>query len=87
MKLLALLITALLPFSAQAWTGYDYESDTAVNIGQGNLVRSGERITIYDSEHGEYHSVVVQSVSGTSPGARVTVYDPEVDDYRVLYMQ
>ena len=44
-------------FPVLAWDGYDYEKGAFVEIGKGNLVRSGQEIEIYDYSTSEYKDV------------------------------
>ena len=37
-----------------AWDGYDYNTGSYIEIGSGNLVRSGNELEVYDYETGEY---------------------------------
>ncbi len=87
MKKSIALLTILMSFSAQAWEGYDDNNNTGVTIGKGNLVRSGSQIQIYDTAHGEYHTVQVQTITGNGAGANVTVYDINSGEYRTLRME
>ena len=83
MKLLFCFISILLPLKVLAWSGYDYETGAYVDIGSGNLVRSGNEIEIYDYNDDSYHDVEVISVSSN----KVEVYDNETGDYRTLNMR
>lgn len=89
MKSVITLLLLLLPFTATAWDGYDYESGSSVEIDKGNLVREGEEIEIYDYETGEYKDVEVQSITGdgSGSGAEVEVYDYDTGEYRTLDME
>lgn len=71
---------------ALAWNGYDYETNSYVEIGPGNLVRPGLDIEIYDYDTGQYHEVNVESIQDTGYTVDVEVYDYETGEYRVLEM-
>ncbi len=70
-----------------AWDGYDYGKGGYVEIGRGNLVRSGETIEIYDWTSGTYKDVEVQSVDERGGSVEVEIYDPEAGEYRTLDME
>ena len=70
-----------------AWDGYDWDSGSYVEIGKGNLVRSGRDIEIYDYGDGRYKDVEVQSIRKTYSGkVEVEVYDPQRGETRTLEM-
>jgi hypothetical protein len=71
----------------QAWDGYDWERGSDVEIDEGNLVRPGHEIEIYDYGTGEYHSVEVQSIDDNGSGIEVEVYDYGTGEYRILDME
>ena len=78
---------ALASTSAFAWSGYDYENNTYVDIDKGNLVRSGSDIEIYDHREGEYRNVRVESIrSSGSRRVEVEVTDQQTGDIRTLEM-
>ncbi len=87
MKKAALILLSLaISAPAFAWDGYDYESGTYVEIGEGNLVRQGSEIEIYDYGAGEYRDVEVQSIYDSGSSVEVEVYDYETGEYRTLDM-
>ncbi len=59
LKLFVVMMASASP--AAAWDGTDLESRSAVEIGKGNLVRTGQNIEIYDAESGEYRDVTVEA--------------------------
>lgn len=84
-KLLFLL--ALLSCNAMAWDGYDSEAGSYVEIEDGNLVRSGESIEIYDHQTGEYHDADVESINSYGGSTEVEVYDWDAGEYRTFEME
>ncbi|KAB2679660.1 hypothetical protein F9K85_01550 [Brucella tritici] len=72
---------------AFAWDGVDSETGDAVEIGQGNLVRSGQDIEIYDHGAGEYRDVTVEDVNRYGSTVEVEVYDSTSGEYRTLEME
>ncbi|NMN69458.1 MULTISPECIES: DUF5334 family protein [unclassified Rhizobium] len=79
-------ILLALPVSALAWDGVDTETGSAVEIGKGNLVRTGRTIEIYDQEAGEYRDVDVESIQRNGSSVEIEVYDTESGEYRTLEM-
>lgn len=77
----------LLPTTAMAWEGYDYDTGNYVEIEEGNLVRSGEEIEIYDYEDGQYKYVEVQDINRYDSTVEVEVYDSDTGEYRILEME
>ena len=84
---LATVLALLYPLTVLSWDGYDYDEGTYVEIDDGNLVREGETIEIYDYGSGEYKDVEVESITGTGSGAEVEIYDPDTGEYRTLDME
>lgn len=87
MRLVAIAFGILISAYSYAWDGYDYDKGSYVEIGKGNLVRSGRDIEIYDYGTGEYRDVEVQSIRGSGSGAEVEVYDYGTGEYRTLEME
>lgn len=86
-KIATLLAALAVSGSAIAWDGYDWETGTDVEIGQGNLVREGESIEVYDWGTGQYHDVEVDRIESTYRGAEVEVYDYTTGTYRTFEME
>lgn len=84
-KLLLLLL--LFPLPSLAWDGYDYEEGNYIEIEEGNLVREGEEIEIYDYSDGEYKYVEVEEVDSYGGTTEVEVYDYETGEYRTFEME
>jgi hypothetical protein len=77
----------LAPLTAHCWDGTDASSGEAVEIGKGNLVRSGRDIEIYDHGAGEYRDVTVESIQRSGSSVEVEVYDQESGEFRTLEME
>lgn len=77
----------LIAGSVLAWDGVDSSSGGAVEIGKGNLVRSGRTIEIYDHASGSYRDVDVQSIRRFGTSVEVEIYDSESGEYRTLDME
>lgn len=69
-----------------AWDGYDYESGSHVEIDNGNLVREGEDIEVYDYGSREYKNVTVNAIDGYGSSLEVEVYDHNTGEYRTFDM-
>ena len=82
------LIVSVIWFASPvlAWDGYDYETGQYVEVEDGNLVRPGEEIEIYDYQTGSYHDVEVQDINRTGSVVELEVYDYETGEYRYLEM-
>lgn len=80
------LLLAAMPCFAMAWDGYDYQSGSSVEIDQGNLVRPGETIEIYDYGTSQYRDVQVESIDRNGSSVEVEVYDYDSGEYRTLDM-
>lgn len=80
------LLFAMNCIPALAWDGVDTSTGEAVEIGKGNLVRSGRTIEIYDYGSGEYKDVEVESIQRSGGSVEVEVYDPNTGEYRTLEM-
>jgi hypothetical protein len=80
------LAVLLLPLSAWAWDGYDYESGTSVEIDKGNLVRRGKEIEFYDYNAGEYRTGEIESIRRSGRSVEVEVLDNETGEIRTFDM-
>ena len=89
--MLKLMITFTIFFglniSIHAWDGYDYDSGSFVEIEEGNLVREGLDIEIYDYNDGTYKDVEVESISDYGGTVEVEVYDYDTGEYRTFEME
>lgn len=70
-----------------SWDGTDAETGAAVEIGKGNLVRSGRDIEVYDSGSGEYRDLTVENIRDSGSTVEVEVYDQESGEYRTFEME
>lgn len=84
-KVLFLLIFWVFP--VMAWDGYDYSNGAYIEIEQGNLVREGKDIEIYDYDTGEYRNVEVQDINRYGGSTEVEVYDYDTGEYRTFEME
>lgn len=86
--IIALLLTLspIAPGAALAWDGVDTSTGGSVEIGKGNLVRSGSTIEVYDADAGDYLDVEVQSIRRFGGSVEVEVYDFDSGEYRTFEM-
>jgi hypothetical protein len=69
-----------------AWNGYDYDTGEHIEIGEGNLVRSGSVIEYYDDEDGEYKNAEVQSIEDRGNSVDVEILDENTGEIRTFEM-
>jgi hypothetical protein len=89
---LVLAVATSLSFSlgtlpVAAWDGYDYDAGNYVEIGRGELVRSGEEIEFFDYGAGEYRYGTVEDINRSGSSVEVEVYDHESGEYRTFEME
>jgi hypothetical protein len=70
-----------------AWTGYDYDNKTEVEIGPGNLVREGLVFQFYDSKSDNYHTAKVLFMDSVAGGTRIQLQDLDTKKERIFIMQ
>jgi hypothetical protein len=70
-----------------AWTGYDYDNKTEIEIGPGNLVREGMMIQFYDSKIDNYQTAKVLFMDSVAGGTRLQIKDLESKKERTFIMQ
>jgi hypothetical protein len=70
--------------AAYAWDGTDTGTGAAVQIEQGNTVRTGNDIQLYDEDAGEYHDVTVEHINRLGSSVEVDVYDSDTGENRTL---
>ncbi|WP_430464083.1 DUF5334 family protein [Tabrizicola sp.] len=71
---------------AFSWDGTNSETGDCVEIGEGNLVRSGEEIEIYDCATESYRYVEIEGFDSSGYGLEIEVYDSDTDEYIYLEM-
>lgn len=82
-----ILGVVLLTSACLAWSGYDWDNDSYVDIEKGNKVRAGREIEIYDYKDGRYKDVEVQRVRDRYNGkTELEIYDPSDNSFRTLEM-
>ena len=71
---------------AQAWSGYDYETKTEIDIGQGNLVREGSLIQFYDSKDDNFHTAKINFMQSSAGGVELNLLDLDTKKERNFVM-
>ena len=71
---------------AQAWSGYDYETKTEIDIGQGNLVREGSLIQFYDSKDDNFHTAKINFMQSSAGGVEMNLLDLDTKKERNFVM-
>ncbi len=85
----AILLTLLFLLQTKksyAWDGYDFEKNSKIYIGAGNLVREGSIIKLYDYSDNQYHYVEVITMNSSFNGTQLTCVDTESKRKMVLQM-
>ncbi len=72
---------------AIAWSGYDYDEKTTIEIEPGNLVREGLLIQFYDHKLDKYHAAKITFVDSVSDGTRIQLEDLDSRKERTFIMQ
>jgi hypothetical protein len=89
-KLLA-AITVALSFTTSkpsfAWSGYDYDNKTDIEIDSGNLVREGLTFQFYDMKSDSYHTAKVLFIDYTAGNTRIQLQDLDSKKERIFIMQ
>jgi hypothetical protein len=70
-----------------AWTGYDYDEKSTIEIEQGNLVREGLVIQFYDYNLDKYHAAKIIFVESVVDGTRIQIKDLDAKKERIFIMQ
>ncbi len=79
--------TLIFPKKLLAWDGYDYETNSAIEIGSGNLVREGLVFEYFDSRSNEYRSAEVIELNSLGDESELIVIDLEDDKQRTFIME
>ena len=81
------IIFYLSSHSAFAWSGFDYENQTSIDISSGNLVREGNIIDFYQQKTNELLSAKVLNISYFGNSTELTLQDINTNQKRVVMMQ
>lgn len=71
---------------AYGWDGYDIDSDSSIEINEGNLVRLGQTIKIFDWQDNSNHLVTILSIDDNFSGTEIKARDEETNKIRVFKM-
>ena len=83
---IALLLSCFM-LPAFSWSGYDWETNSYVDIGKSNFVRRGKEIEVFDYNTGEYKNYEVESIRRNGNNIELEVYDWDNNDYRTFDME
>ena len=72
--------------NAHAWSGYDYENKTEIDIGEGNLVREGSLIQFYDSKDDNFHTARINFMQSSAGGIEMNLIDLDTKKERNFVM-
>jgi len=92
MKTTSLIFLTFLLFSksALAWTGYDYDNKTEVEIGKlgpGNQLREGLVFQFYDAKDDNYRTAKVLFIQSIPGGTEIKIRDLDSELDRLLVMR
>ena len=82
----SLILSIFFAKNAQAWSGYDYETKTEIDIGQGNLVREGSLIQLYDSTDDNFHTAKINFMQSSAGGVEMNLIDLDTKKERNFVM-
>jgi hypothetical protein len=85
-KILTTLLFSIIANVAYAWSGYDYDNKTEIDIGQGNLVREGLMIQFYDNKADDFKTAKVLLMEEIAGGTRIQVQDLDSKKERTFIM-
>ena len=81
----SLLVMLALP--AFSWDDVNTVTGDSVEIGKGNLVRSGEEVELYDYGTGTYRYVTIEDIYGGGNTVEIEAYDNDSGEYLYLEME
>jgi hypothetical protein len=85
-KILILLSLLIASNQAKAWSGYDYDNKSAIDIGEGNIVREGLVIQFYDNQDDNFHTAKVLFLESIAGGTQLQVQDLDQKKERTFIM-
>jgi hypothetical protein len=84
---LTILFFCLHNTAAIAWSGVDYENQTSIDIGSGNLVREGNIIDFYQQKTNELLSGKVISINYFGNATELIIEELNTTKKRTIMMQ
>ncbi len=84
---LTILFFCLHSTTAIAWSGVDYENQTSIDIGSGNLVREGNIIDFYQQKTNELLSGKVISINYFGNATELIIEELNTTKKRTIMMQ
>jgi hypothetical protein len=80
------LFFCLINYKAIAWSGFDYENNTSIDIGSGNLVREGNIIDFYQQKTNELLSGKVLNINYFGNTTELMIEELHTSKKRVVIM-
>jgi hypothetical protein len=90
MKKISNILLILIIFFAHhcfAWTGFEENSRTMIDIGPGNLTREGLVIEFFDFADGELHDAEVLSMEEDGSFLILVLFDMDLQKERTFLME
>jgi hypothetical protein len=72
---------------ALAWSGYDYDNKTDIEIEAGNLIREGLTFQFYDMKNDTYHTGKITFMEPVAGGTRIQLQELETKKERIFIMR
>lgn len=69
-----------------AWSGFDYENKTSIEIPVGNLVREGSVIQFYETKSDNYRTAKIIFMQSVALGTEIELLDLDSKKNRVFIM-
>ena len=70
-----------------AWDGYDIKSQTTIDIGSGNLVRTNKIIQYFDFHANQFHDARVVDIISDLKETKLIVFDITLQQERTFIME
>ena len=86
-KILATVLLSIITNSSFAWSGYDYDNKSEIDIGPGNLVREGLVIQFYENKTDDFKTAKVLFSEAIAGGTRLQLQELETKKERTFIME
>lgn len=81
-----LLFLILQTQKSLAWSGYDFDKKTEIDIPPGNLVREGYIIEFYDSADDNFRTAKILQMQSSGQSVELTILDLDAKKQRNFLM-
>jgi hypothetical protein len=82
-----LILFVVISNNCWAWDGYDIESNSSIEITDGNLVREGQIIKIFDWQDNANHFITILSMDSDFNGLKIKAQDDVTKEVRIFRME